>query len=107
MTIKLDPPHLGKIDMRVVTHDNMVRAVMITDTREVKAIIENNLENLRSSLNATGLKVDEITVTTADDSSRFRNENLAQNSKDGSSSRNGGSANRLIGNSGGRSRGDC
>jgi len=90
MTIKLNPPQLGKIDMRVVTHDNMVRAVMIVDTREVKAIIENNLENLRASLNSSGLKVDEISVSTADDSGRFRNENLAQDKRDGSSFKNTG-----------------
>ncbi len=93
MTIKLNPPQLGKIDMRVVTHDNMVRAVMIVDTREVKAIIENNLENLRASLNSSGLKVDEISVSTADDSGRFRNENLAQDQRDGSDFRNAGHRN--------------
>jgi len=78
ISIKLDPPSLGKIDMRIVTHENQVKAVMVTESREVKAIIERDINGLKASLNNDGLKVDQITVTTAEDQSQFRNENLAR-----------------------------
>jgi len=66
-----------KIDMRIITHDNQVRAVMVAESHEVKAIIERDIESLRASLNNNGLKVDQITVTTSEENHYFRGENLA------------------------------
>ncbi len=66
MTLRLDPPNLGKVDVRISVEDNVVKAVLMADSKEVKAIIEQNLGNLKNSMNASGLKVEEITVTTSD-----------------------------------------
>lgn len=77
MTIKLDPPSLGRIDMRVVTHDNQARVVMTAESAEVKSMIERDLESLRAALNNSGLKVDQIIVASSGEGFNFRNENLA------------------------------
>lgn len=79
MVIKLDPPSLGKIDMRIDVKDGSVRAAIVADSKEVKAAIEGNIENLKNSLNANGLKVDEISVTVGGDQGfKFRNDNMSQ-----------------------------
>ncbi len=78
--LKLDPPSLGKIDMRIVTQGNAVRAVMLVESREVKMAVESNLESLKSSLNNAGLKVDQISVNLQGEGFNFRNENLAKDS---------------------------
>ena len=78
MTIKLDPPSLGKIDMRVLTHDNHVKAVIVAENREVRMIIERDIESLRTSLNNNGMKVDEIVVTSAGEESGMTGGDLAR-----------------------------
>lgn len=92
ITIKLDPPSLGKIDMRVMTHENQVRAVMVAESREVKMVIERDIDSLRNTLNNNGLKVDQITVTTAGEDSRPRFENFAQNAGANNGGRQGGNS---------------
>ncbi len=67
MTMRLDPPHLGKIDMRVMVKDNSMKAVMVAENPEVKAAIEGNLDQLKQQLANAGMKIDELTVTTAGD----------------------------------------
>lgn len=79
MVIKLDPPSLGQIDMRIDVKDGSVRAAIVADSKEVKAAIEGNIENLKNSLNANGLKVDEISVTVGGDQGfKFRNDSMSQ-----------------------------
>lgn len=67
MSIRLDPPHLGKVDMRVKVQDNVVKAILVVESREVRSVIENNMDSLKASLNNQGLKVDQINVTTSGD----------------------------------------
>jgi flagellar hook-length control protein FliK len=80
MVIKLDPPTLGKIDMRVEVRDGVVRAAIVADNNDVKHAIESNIETLKQSLHASGLKVDEISVTVGGENGfQFRNDSMAQN----------------------------
>ncbi|MGK7344413.1 MAG: flagellar hook-length control protein FliK [Candidatus Nitrospinota bacterium M3_3B_026] len=76
MTIKLDPPSLGRIDMRVVTHDNQARVVMTAESPDVRSMMERDIESLRAALNNSGLKVDQIIVASSGEGFNFRNENL-------------------------------
>ena len=62
MKIRLDPPSLGTIRMNVTTAGNSVRMVVIAESHAVKQIIENNLIQLRDSMQSQGLKVDSFTV---------------------------------------------
>jgi len=78
MTIQLEPPSLGKVNVRIHVHDNLVRAVMVAESHEARAAIENNIDHLKNSLNNQGLKVDQITVTTPGGGFPGRNEELAR-----------------------------
>jgi len=60
--IRLDPPSLGTIRMNVTTAGDSVRTVIIAESHAVKQIIENNLIQLRDSMQGQGLKVDSFTV---------------------------------------------
>ena len=60
--IRLDPPSLGTIRMNVATAGDSVRTVVIAENHAVKQIIENNLTQLRDSMQGQGLKVDSFTV---------------------------------------------
>ena len=60
--IRLDPPSLGTIRMNVTTAGDSVRTVVIAESHAVKQIIENNLAQLKDSMQSQGLKVDSFTV---------------------------------------------
>ena len=79
MTLRLDPPSLGKVDMRLEVTEDHVRAVMIAENKDVKNALQNNIEHLKNSLTQSGIKVDEIQIATAGDSG-LRNNTTAQES---------------------------
>ncbi|VAX19298.1 hypothetical protein MNBD_NITROSPINAE03-1707 [hydrothermal vent metagenome] len=74
IVVQIDPPNLGKVSIRISVRDNVVKAYMIAENHEVRSIIENNLDNLKNSMNNQGLKVDQVTVTTAEAYAQDRNE---------------------------------
>ncbi len=74
IVVQIDPPNLGKVSIRISVQDNIVKAYMIAENHEVRSIIENNLDNLKNSMNNQGLKVDQINVTTAEAYTQDRNE---------------------------------
>ncbi|MBF0292696.1 MAG: flagellar hook-length control protein FliK [Nitrospinae bacterium] len=80
MVIKLDPPTLGRVDMRIEIKEGVVRAAIVADNHDVKQAIDGNIEALKRSLNASGLKVDEISVTVGGEQGfQFKNDSMAQN----------------------------
>lgn len=60
--IRLEPPSLGTVRMSISTTGESIRTLIVTDNQAVKQIIENNLAQLRDSMNGQGLKVDSFTV---------------------------------------------
>jgi len=60
--IKLDPPSLGTVRMSVSTVGETVRTTIIAENHAVKQVIENNLSQLKDSMSAQGLKMDNVTV---------------------------------------------
>jgi flagellar hook-length control protein FliK len=60
--IRLDPPSLGTLRMNVTTAGDLVRTVIIAENHSVKQIIENNMLQLKESMQSQGLKVDSFTV---------------------------------------------
>ena len=60
--IYLQPPTLGKLHMYIITKENQVRATFVTETPQVKEIIESNLPQLRQSFLQQGLKLEHFNV---------------------------------------------
>ncbi len=60
--IKLDPPSLGTVRMNVSTSGESVRATIVAENHVVKAVIENNLTQLKDSITQQGIKIDSFNV---------------------------------------------
>ena len=76
--IRLDPPSLGTIRMNVSTAGDSVRTVVIAENHAVKQIIENNLTQLKDSMQGQGLKVDSFTVLVGGNEGQAGQQNTSQ-----------------------------
>lgn len=61
--LKLYPEQLGQVDVRITMQNGQLTAVFQTDTSMAKELIENQMAQLRASLQAQGLHVDKLNVT--------------------------------------------
>jgi len=66
MKITLKPEFLGSVRMHVSTENQHVTVKIVTETHGVKAVIENNLGQLKADLQNQGLKVDSFDVSTSE-----------------------------------------
>ncbi|MBT3367282.1 MAG: hypothetical protein HN472_05270 [Nitrospina sp.] len=66
--VKLDPPSLGTVRMKIVTSGESVRTVIVAENQAVKQVIENNFNQLRDAMGEQGLKLDSFSVTVGGES---------------------------------------
>ncbi|EFI33290.1 flagellar hook-length control protein [Desulfonatronospira thiodismutans ASO3-1] len=64
MTLQLNPPNLGMLSVVLKMQGSEVRAMVSTSNHEVAQVINDNLPQLRSSLEQQGLRVGKIDVHT-------------------------------------------
>lgn len=60
--MKLNPEHLGKISLSLVTDKGSMTGQIVAENQTVKEAIEMNLSLLKANLNEQGIKVNEIKV---------------------------------------------
>ncbi|MBO9597331.1 MAG: flagellar hook-length control protein FliK [Cohnella sp.] len=60
--LTLTPEHLGQVDIRIVMQNGQLTAQFMTDNVMAREQLENQMSQLRSSLNAQGLQVDRLEV---------------------------------------------
>lgn len=89
MKLTLNPEGLGKMSMKVSVQDGAVNVEMIADNSSAKKVIEKSLGDLKASLAAHQLNVDNIKVDTMTDISKHMqqrydeaNKQFAQNFMD-------------------------
>jgi flagellar hook-length control protein FliK len=61
--ITLTPEHLGQVDIRITLHNGQVVAQFVTEHAFAKDSLEQQMAQLRSSLQAQGLQVEKLEVT--------------------------------------------
>ncbi|WP_168122250.1 flagellar hook-length control protein FliK [Paenibacillus sp. HB172176] len=61
--LMLMPEHLGQVDVRLSMQNGILTAVFHTDTAAAKDMLDNQMAQLRASLQAQGLHVDKLQVT--------------------------------------------
>ncbi|HHV97730.1 MAG TPA: flagellar hook-length control protein FliK [Clostridiaceae bacterium] len=66
MLIELKPEILGKVTLRVLTENDMVKAEFYAENIHVKEILESNLQMLKDALTKSGYTVQEFSVTVQD-----------------------------------------
>ncbi|THB67939.1 MAG: flagellar hook-length control protein FliK [Desulfovibrio sp.] len=64
LTLRLDPPSLGKVTVILQVHNKEVNAVIRTENEDVSRIVGDQLAQIRQSLEEQGLKVQELDVQT-------------------------------------------
>ena len=62
LRMRLSPPELGQLEVRVVETSDGVRVSLVASTREAAELIQQQLPFLRSALEARDLKVDRLDV---------------------------------------------
>jgi flagellar hook-length control protein FliK len=62
-TVELSPPELGRIQLNLVIENGQIRGVMGTESPMVKELIDANLNQLKTQLEALGFSVQSFEVT--------------------------------------------
>lgn len=63
VTVKLQPEHLGNLQMKVAVEGDQVAVKIHVESPLAKQMLENNLGQLRESLGSVGLRMDSISVS--------------------------------------------
>lgn len=61
--LTLYPEHLGQVNVNISVHAGIVTAQFLTDTVTAKDMLENQMAQLRSTLQSQGLQVDKLEVS--------------------------------------------
>jgi flagellar hook-length control protein FliK len=63
--VQLEPDQLGKLRMQIGVEDGVVRARIVTETAEARAMLERHLPDLKVALGEQGLRVQEVRLISA------------------------------------------
>jgi flagellar hook-length control protein FliK len=81
LTMRLDPPGLGQVVIRMTVSDGVVQAELHASNSAGRVVMERGLETLRASLESRGLTVERLSVqasSTSSESQGTRSESNAQ-----------------------------
>lgn len=74
LTLRLDPPEIGALEVNVTFHNGAASVALATDNPEAARLMTHSLSDLRDSLVAAGVSVDKLTVQQAPKSDTARND---------------------------------
>lgn len=86
--LMLFPEHLGQVDVRISMQNGVLTAVFQTDSAMAKDMLDNQMAQLRASLQAQGLNVEKLEVTHGPSSSGLMQQHAGQGQQGGQSSGN-------------------
>lgn len=89
LTVRLDPPELGKMQVDVKVIDNTLQLAIVTDTAEAKQMLASRMETLRTSLEQNGINLSRFEIVSKADNPAPNQNN--QQFQDPSQNANGGS----------------
>lgn len=62
ITLRIEPEQLGPAKLTLSMHNNRLRASVIVNSVEAKAVLENSIESLTQQLSRADIKIDQIDV---------------------------------------------
>ena len=71
MRIRLNPPELGAMRIRIRVMNNGVKATLMVDQAQAHAVLEDNMSALSRALQEQGLKVDSLSVEVSGGADEF------------------------------------
>jgi flagellar hook-length control protein FliK len=72
MTLELEPKNLGRLSLRIETHQNNVSAFISTDNEQAKALLLQHSASLRQHLEDQGLQLGQLFVEVREEGSGSR-----------------------------------
>ena len=63
VTVRLDPPDLGEVTVRLVSDNRVLSGEIIVQNRQVHELVQGRIAELRESLSSQGVQVDQIQVS--------------------------------------------
>jgi len=92
--LTLTPEHLGQVDVRIVMNNGTLTAHFIADNPAAKELLENQMAQLRTSLQGQGLQVERLEVVQQSHSSsgttfQHQEHRNSQSGREGSGGQNG------------------
>jgi len=66
VTMRLDPPELGQVTIRLSSQDQVVSGEIAVENQKVHDIVTRHLGSLREALNGQGVQLDQIDVSVQD-----------------------------------------
>jgi flagellar hook-length control protein FliK len=85
--ITLTPANLGTVDIKIIVQDAQVKGSILVDNQQVKRIVEQNINSLKTALAEQGINVDEISVDINDRNTKFDQQNATGKDSDKNLSR--------------------
>lgn len=70
MVLRLDPPHLGTVQMNVTVEHGIVTATLQTSTEQARDVLQADLGTLKQTLSQSGINVDQINVSVGTNTSQ-------------------------------------
>ncbi|OBZ16882.1 flagellar hook-length control protein FliK [Bacillus sp. FJAT-26390] len=84
--IMLFPEHLGQVDVKITMQNGLLTAIFQTDTAMAKDMLDNQMAQLRSALQAQGLMVDKLEVSQGQSTAQLSQQHQGQGSREQQSS---------------------
>lgn len=78
--LMLFPEHLGQVDVRITMQNGLLTAIFQTDTAMAKDMLDNQMAQLRSALQAQGLMVDKLEVSQGQSTTQLSQQHQGQGS---------------------------
>ena len=71
VTIQLNPPALGQVNVNLSMKNNQLQAIIVADSVQVKNILEQNINQLKIALEGNNIEIDKLSVFVGNEESNF------------------------------------
>jgi len=71
VTIQLNPPALGQVNVNLAMKNNQLQAIIVADSLHVKNILESNINQLKIALEGNNIEIDKVSVFVGNEESNF------------------------------------
>ncbi len=87
VTIRLDPPELGQVTIRLVSANQTISGEIAVENRQVHEVVQTHLNDLRQALAEQGIQVDQLDVSVDNRGTSGANRDSSQSSSQDRSSK--------------------